>query len=226
MTPESVSAPVRHLVVLGHPSAHSFNAAVAETYCASVRAAGQTPVLRDLYRIGFDPVLKEWERSGGIDAEQAPDVAHELEMLRSADQIILIYPIWFGMPPAIIKGYVDRVLGAGFRADTLKAGRPHPVLAGKPFATFSSSATTRQWLDERGQWESMRQAFDRYLVDIFGMRDAGHTHFDAITDALEERTLYEHLEVARQRATALSAGAQAERHAERTRAAVRHQKDK
>ncbi|MFX5252851.1 NAD(P)H-dependent oxidoreductase, partial [Acinetobacter baumannii] len=89
-------------------------------------------------------------------------------------------PIWFGMPPAIIKGYVDRVLGVAQTPSSIRDHRPDSVLVGKSFATFSSSATTRIWLDEQGQMESIRQAFDRYLMGIFGLRDAGHVHFGAI----------------------------------------------
>ena len=48
----------KHVVVLCHPESDSFNAAVAERYCAVVREIGQEVVLRDLYRMEFDPVLK------------------------------------------------------------------------------------------------------------------------------------------------------------------------
>lgn len=211
--------PLRQLVVLGHPSPTSFNRAIAETYCAAVRECGQQPMLRDLYAIGFDPLLHADERAE-IDIERRPDVAAELEFVRSADAIVLIYPIWFGGPPAIIKGYIDRVLGAGFRAGALKAGRGHPLLAGKNLLTLSSSATTLPWLEEKGQWLALRQAFDKYLVAAFQMGSAEHVHFDAVVEDMAERIVYEHLETARRAAFAFSADLNSARHAARARAAL------
>ncbi|HXG82351.1 MAG TPA: NAD(P)H-dependent oxidoreductase, partial [Sphingomicrobium sp.] len=51
-----------HLVVLGHPSPHSFNAALAHCYVETAQSVHHTAVLRDLYALGFDPLLKESER--------------------------------------------------------------------------------------------------------------------------------------------------------------------
>lgn len=218
--PPSHPESIRHLVVLGHPSASSFNRAVAETYCAAVRDCGQIPMLRDLYAMGFDPLLKADERAGD-DIGTSPDVAAELEMLRAADAIVLVYPIWFGLPPAIIKGYVDRVLGAGFRAGALAAGKPHPLLAGKRLLILSSSATTRPWLEERGQWQALRQAFDRYLVDAFHMHSSKSLHFDAVVETMEERVVYEHLEEVRNAAFALSSALLSEHRGAEAQAAVR-----
>ena len=84
------------------------------------------------------------------------------------------------MPPAIIKGYVDRVLGAGFAPAHLKRATPSALLHGKHLLIFSSSASTRPWLEEQGQFQGLRQAFDLYLQTVFGFRDTRHVHFDAI----------------------------------------------
>ena len=103
-----------HAVILCHPDPHSFNAAVAQRYCETVRENGQTAVLRDLYQMRFNPVLHSDERPQTHDIVFAADVAAEIEEIRSADVFVLIYPIWFGTPPAMLKGYVERVFGAGF----------------------------------------------------------------------------------------------------------------
>src|SRR5690242_16177972 len=72
-------AQIRHVVVLGHPAAGSFNHQVAETYCQAVRACGQVALLRDLYASGFDPLLKADERLGHGTGAFAADVADELD---------------------------------------------------------------------------------------------------------------------------------------------------
>jgi NAD(P)H dehydrogenase (quinone) len=195
-------APIRHLVILGHPDPGSFCASVAETYCATVREFGQEATLRDLYALGFDPVLKPEEvPHAGRSSQPAAELAQDLELLRQADVIALVYPIWFGMPPAIIKGYVDRVLGSGFTAQDIKRGKKHPVLHGKHLTLFTSSASTRPWLEEKGQWTALRHAFDTYLQMAFALHDGGHTHFDAIVPGLKRHFVEEYLAEVRETAT-------------------------
>ena len=98
--------PSSHLIVLGHPSPDSFNAAVANRYAETVRASNQDAVVRDLYALGFDPLLTEAERKPG-DADAPPDaVQSELDLVIKSDVLCFVYPLWFGMPPAMIKGYI------------------------------------------------------------------------------------------------------------------------
>lgn len=176
------TAPIRHLIVLGHPGPDGFNHAVAAAYGDVVRGCGQEPVLRDLYSLDFDPRLTAAERSAAGQGAPGEDVRIELDLIRDCEVIALVYPIWFGMPPAIIKGYVDRVFGAGFAAANLKTGAPSALLHGKRLMIFSSSATTRPWLEEQGQWQGLRQTFDLYLQTVFGFREVRHVHFDAVVE--------------------------------------------
>src|SRR3546814_9121520 len=91
----------KHAVILCHPKRDSFNGAVADAYCAAVRDIGHEVCLRDLYRIGFDPVLKDIERPGDPGFQSLPDVAEEVRLISGASVFVLIYPIWFGTPPAM-----------------------------------------------------------------------------------------------------------------------------
>ncbi len=182
-------SPIRHLVVLGHPAADSFSHAVARAYCEGVEAHGQLAELRDLYALGFDPLL----RADEIEAGPAADVRDEVARVHEATVIALVYPIWFGMPPAIIKGYVDRVLGAGLTPRAIRDERPHAALAGRHLRIFSASGSTLPWLEEKGQWTALRQAFDTYLSTIFTLASHEHVHFDAVTDDLPARVVAERL---------------------------------
>jgi NAD(P)H dehydrogenase (quinone) len=212
-------AKVRHVVVLGHPEPGSFNHEVAERYCRAVRNNGQEAVIRDLYELQFDPCLRAARRPGHSTGMSA-DVARELGFLRDADVVVFVYPIWFGMPPAIIKGYVDRVMGVATTPQDVRDERPDSVLAGKSLATFSSSATTRIWLDEKGQMEAIRQAFDRYLTGIFGMIDAGHIHFGAIVEGMSARFVSQSLFEVEEHARNICSKVGAARHAVKAQQAL------
>lgn len=189
-----------HLVVLGHPGPNSLNSAIADRYVDAVRDTHQDAILRDLYRIGFDPLLKEAERASNGAEGASSDVQSELDKLRQCDILTFVYPLWFGMPPAIIKGYIDRVLGAGFRLDDLNRS-DHGLLRGKRLAVITTSGSGLPWLEEHGMWVSLRQSFDEYFKSIFGFVHCDHYHADSIADDLgaadAERILFEVGEFAR-----------------------------
>ena len=176
----------RHIVILSHPAAGSFNHAVADTYCDAVRYAGQEVVVRDLYAIGFDPVLRADERPGPAHPHPSRDVADELELIRRSDVFVLVYPIWFGSAPAMLKGYVDRVLGSGVVPGAVQERAPTSLLGNKRLLSFTTSAADEAWLDEQGQQAALRTVFDRYLTHAFGMGSEKHVHFDHITRDLSE----------------------------------------
>ena len=183
----------RHVVILCHPDERSFNAAAARTYCETVRSLGHEAILRDLYRLGFDPVLKAGERSTAGGQALSDDVTAELDSIRGADIFVLVYPIWFGTPPAMMKGYVERVLGAGFSYRAIQARQPHPLLGGRHLLSVTSSASTSTWLDLRGAWSSLRDVFDNYLANAFSMASSHHLHLESVVEDMSESTGLEKL---------------------------------
>ena len=197
------SADPKHIVIACHPEVRSFTMAVAETYCEAVEACGQRAVLRDLYRMGFDPVLKACERPGVADFAIAPDVAAELALLDDAAVIVLVYPIWFGTPPAMLKGYVERVLGSGVVPKAVEERSVRGALAGKRMVSFTTSASSEIWLDEQGQVNGLRSCFDRYIEHAFGMLPSKHIHFGHIVTGLDARFARQHLTDVRSEAKAI-----------------------
>lgn len=184
----------QHAVILCHPDRKSFNAAVAERYIRTIELMGHEAVLRDLYAMHFDPVLKAEERPGRPDFMMSGDVAEELSVIAGCDAFVLIYPIWFGLPPAMLKGYVDRVLGAAFPFRDVQDRASHPLLTGRKMLSFSSSGTSRQWLEEQGAWMSLRTVFDKYLEHAFSMTCSDHVHFSPIVEGISQRFFDEQLQ--------------------------------
>lgn len=176
----------RHAVVLAHPNAGSFNSLVANTYCEVVEQCGQEAILRDLYELGFDPLLKEHERPGTPGFHLSPDVESELDAIRGSDAVILVYPIWFGMPPAMMKGYIERVLGAGVTPDQVRNHTADTLLKGKRLASITSSGASKAWLNSEDQLESLRQVSGRYLMNAFGMAASDYLHFGEMREGLDQ----------------------------------------
>ncbi|WP_082701612.1 NAD(P)H-dependent oxidoreductase [Novosphingobium sp. FSW06-99] len=180
-------APSSHVVILCHPAPDSFNAAVATRYCETVRQCGQQAVLRDLYAMHFDPVLRAEEQPGSADFVVHPDVLAERALIADAKVVVLVYPIWLGSPPAMLKGYVERVFCTG--------------LAGKDLLSFSSSGNSQVWLEEQGEWQSLLHLFDRYIRHAFAMGSTEHVHFRSVVKGMNERFFSQNMEDVRQAAT-------------------------
>ena len=67
---------------------------------------------------------------------------------------------------------------------------------------------------------AMRQAFDRYLVGIFGLRDAGHVHFGAVIDGMEQRFVHQALFEVEEHARKICSAVAAERHSKKAHKAM------
>jgi NAD(P)H dehydrogenase (quinone) len=102
---------MRALVVYCHPSSLSFNASVKDLVLAKLANAGAEVRLHDLYDRGFSPVLTRAEWEGYL---QCPDncapVSQEVQDIRWCDTLIFVYPTWWYGLPAMLKGWLDRVL--------------------------------------------------------------------------------------------------------------------
>lgn len=198
---KSAGAPIRHLIVCANPSAQSFDHAIVAAYAETARSHGQDVDVRDLYALTFDPVLKLEERPGHGNWTPAPDVAVELGFVRAADVIVLVYPIWYGLPPAILKGYVDRVLGADYSFWKFHEAVGQPSLAGKPLLSLSTSGLPLAWLHEKGQVTSLREIIDVYLWRGFGMKQSQHVMIDSVVPNMSPAYAREQLDRVRQTAT-------------------------
>jgi NAD(P)H dehydrogenase (quinone) len=195
---------LRHVVVLCHPEQDSLNGAIARAYCATVREHGHEVLLRDLYAMGFHPVLRSAERPGG-DTVSFKDVEDEQTLLRDTDVFVLVYPIWLGTPPAMLKGYLERVLGRGADPESIYRGTAKSVLTGRRLMSFTTSGLKEIWLGEMGQMRALKQCVDRYLERAFSMLPSRHYHYGQVTPDMDPVLARRYLEDVRTKARAFMA---------------------
>ena len=174
---------MRHAIILAHPRKDSFTARMAATYAAAAESLGHAVDLRDLYAMDFDPCLQADELPGPHAPTPRPDVVAERDRLASADVFALVYPFWFNAPPAILKGYVERVLGHGFGFDSGPGGTT-PRLDGRRLISLTASGAPRAWVAQTGALDGLVTGFDRYLCAMTGLRFVDHLHFGDITPGL------------------------------------------
>lgn len=203
---------IRHAVVLAHPDPNSFNAAIARAYCEAVRAAGQEAILRDLYGMNFDPVLKNEERPGRPSFSPSPDVRAELDLLRGTNVVTFIFPIWFGMPPAMLVGYIDRVLGAGATVPQVQDSSAAGPLGKGHLCAITTSGASTDWLEAQGQTEALRELAGTYLFRAFAMRSSEALHIGDVVEGASGAFIENNLERVRNRATSICARVAQELH--------------
>ena len=176
--------PVEQQIILAHPDPDSFCASVAEQWLKRAHKHHQNCTVKDLYREGFDPVPKINERPGKPGYAPPEGLVAECERLEATDVVVLVYPMWFGAPPAMLKGYLERVLGnaTAFNRD----GPVERPLRNTRLVQISTSATASSWLAEKGVQSAIHALFDRYLADVLGVPQAYRLHLDGITDGMSQ----------------------------------------
>ncbi len=132
------------LVVLGHPDKDSFNHAIAVTAIDVLHGNNHDVIFHDLYAEGFDPRLETGEIPK--DAPLPPEIEQHCRELSAADGIVIVHPNWWGQPPAVLKGWIDRVMRPGiayeFNENDRGEGIPNGLLRAQTALIFTTSNTT------------------------------------------------------------------------------------
>jgi len=133
-------------VILAHPDTGSFNHAIAEIAIDKLRENEHKVLFHDLYEEGFDPILLSEEIL--MDAPLPPHLERYCDEMAKADGIIIVHPNWWGQPPAILKGWIDRVFRPGvayeFEEGDLGEGVSKGLLKAKTALVFNTSNTEAQ----------------------------------------------------------------------------------
>ncbi len=152
--------------VLAHPEPRSFNAHVVRSGSTALEAEGWIVSVTDLYAVGFDPCERPEHYAAraaparfDVQAEQRhasesgslpKAVTDELALLDRADLLILQYPMWWHLPPAILKGWFDRVLAYG-SVYTSKRRFENGRFAGKRAMLSVTVGTSRSTYEHDGR---------------------------------------------------------------------------
>lgn len=130
-------------VILAHPYRLSFNHAIYHTVCTTLKNMNVEVFMHDLYDERFDPVLTVNEL--GSDTSDDPLVKIYADELLRSDLLVFIHPNWWGQPPAILKGWIDRVIRPPYAYDfppgDSGGGLPIGGLKGRYGVVFNTSNT-------------------------------------------------------------------------------------
>ena len=118
------------VVVLAHPNSDSFSHAIADRACVGLRGAGHEVHVLDLYAVGFRAAMSLADHVAyhGDNPAIDPMVADHGALVRGADALVFVYPTWWSSLPAILKGWLERVMVPGVAFVFNDQGKVRPGL--------------------------------------------------------------------------------------------------
>lgn len=176
------------LIVHAHPEPQSFCTAMKDLAVATLAGAGHAVQVSDLYAMNWNPVAsaadfqvrgnpeyltyaleqREAAKSGNL----APDIASELDKLLWADLVILNFPLFWCSVPAMLKGWIDRVLVSGTCYGGLRFYDRGGLAGKRALLSFTLGGQQHMFADEQavhGDWEPMLRPLQRGTLAYVGM---------------------------------------------------------
>jgi NAD(P)H dehydrogenase (quinone) len=160
------------LVVVAHHRADSLIARIGDVVAARLKEAGYAIDLLNLQAEGFDPRMTVEDQPDWDDRDKAysPEVQSHMDRITAADLIVPVFPVYWNAPPALLKGWIDRVWNYGF-----SYGRSKPRLAGRRMLWIGTAGAAEG--DE--YWASLQNILDLTLRD-------GISYYNGIAEAAVE----------------------------------------
>lgn len=159
---------MKHLVLFAHPNPKSFNFSLLETIVTASESNGNEVIVRDLYGQKFNALLDAPDFESFHKGEVPDDLKVEQEFITWAEHITFVHPIWWAGPPAILKGYIDRVFSMGFAYAYTPEG-PVGLLRGKTVSIVSTCGTPIESYEASGMARSISQIWNDGILKFCGL---------------------------------------------------------
>ena len=179
---------MRISVILAHPDPGSFNHAIAETVYYALKANGYGVSYHDLYKEKFDPRLNLEELSK--DAILPALIRKHCDEIAAASGIVIVHPNWWGQPPAILKGWMDRVIRPDVAYKFLEGdtgeGIPKGLLKARAALVFNTSNTeTQREKDVFG--DPLETIWKNCIFGLCGVTNFHRRMFNVIVTSTEDQ---------------------------------------
>ncbi|MEI7511648.1 MAG: NAD(P)H-dependent oxidoreductase [Candidatus Peregrinibacteria bacterium] len=124
------------LIITAHPSSKGFTHEIATTYLKALKEAGKTGEIMNLYTPEWKQDYLEYEDMKAIAKDEK--VLAIQEKIRNADELVLVFPVWWGDAPAILKNFMDTNFSAGFAFRFLENGKSEGLLKRRTAKIFTT----------------------------------------------------------------------------------------
>lgn len=173
-------------VILAHPYKDSFNHAIFYSVIDTLKNNGHAALSHDLYEEHFDPVLPGVELISDVSDDKLVNL-HQ-EEIKEADGIIIIHPNWWGQPPAILKGWVDRVvrqdIAYAFDEGDSGGGLPIGLLQAKAGIVFNTSNTPKE-REKTVFGDPLERIWKNCIFDFCGIVNYERKMYSVVVDSTD-----------------------------------------
>ncbi len=174
-------------IIVCHPNENSFNHAIANRVKKLLKSKGHDIIFHDLYEEKFNPVLPYEEITKNTND---PLVEKHIQDLVQSDIMIIVHPNWWGKPPALLSGWIDRVLKFHIAYTFPKGeegGEPIGLLKLKKVIIFNTANTTES-REKEVFGNPLELIWRNCVFEFCGVKNIIRKVFTVVVDStLEER---------------------------------------
>ena len=175
-------------VILAHPNTDSFNHAIASAAVETLNQNGHDTCFHDLYQEQFGPILLADEIPA--EAHLPPEIQKHCDEISQTEGVIVIHPNWWGQPPAILKGWIDRVMRPGVAYEFMEGdtgeGVPRGLLKARAAIVFNTSNTETE-REKKTFGDPLENIWERCIFDLCGVDRFYRKMFNIIVVSSEDQ---------------------------------------
>ncbi|MFA6238395.1 MAG: NAD(P)H-dependent oxidoreductase [Bacteriovorax sp.] len=175
---------MRTLIILGHPDKNSFTSKLADAYENGAKEKGGDVMRLNLVELRFDPILRKGYK--GIQALE-PDLVEAQRLLKWANHVVFVFPLWWSSPPALLKGFIERVFLPDFAYKYREnSANWDKLLAGRSSRLIMASDAAIVWpiISSLHPAVSMMK---KATLEFCGIRPVSVTSFGSLKTANEKK---------------------------------------
>lgn len=175
---------MRTLIILGHPDKNSFCTCLADSYEKGAKEKGGDVKRINLSDLRFDPILRNgYKKVQNLE----PDLVEAQQLIKWANHLVFVFPVWWSSPPALLKGFIERVFLPGYafkyRENSLKWDK---LLVGRSARLIVTSDAPVAWLYLM-YFHPTINMMKKAILEFCGVGPVSVTSFGMIKNANEKK---------------------------------------
>ncbi len=165
------------LIIVAHPKEESFSFAMANKYKEVSKKRGDSVEMIDLYRCEYQQAFFTYEDANALTV--TPQMQYFQDKISQADELVFVFPYWWGSMPAILKNFLDWNLSKDF-AFTYVNARPKGLLNNKTVKIFTTTGAPSFIYMLTGANRRLKNMWKEQIIEFCGMKLDGCHIFGGI----------------------------------------------
>jgi len=155
------------LIIIAHPKKESFSFAMANKYINLAKDKGYKIKTLDLYREKNQQPFFNFDNANKV--EKTPEMKYYQEKIKWADELVFIFPYWWGSMPAILKNFIDWNFSKDFAFKYVNS-RPKGLLINKNVKIYTTTGAPSLIYKITGANSRLKKMFQKQIVEFCGMK--------------------------------------------------------